>query len=197
MEDKSTNYHNCRKASLLSQLFIFHKLLTHHGSFQENAAGILKSAENPVSSVFLEFARRYIESNSAYYDLLPFTPLLNRDARELVVQKLEEEVANKGDNVRTLRASINLYKLKSVFGLLAFEEEGKTLALVRQLQMDYLAGLKLDGKPEKGERKLADDLLLIINSVLEHFSGRWSVYYRVGLLEYGMEQSPYNFDLNL
>ena len=58
--------------------------------------------------------------------------------------------------------------------------------------------VELDGKPEKGERKLADDLAILINEVLEPlFKSEIDsiVAYRIGLMEYALEKSPYNFDI--
>lgn len=65
--------------------------------------------------------------------------------------------------------------------------------------------MDLDGKPEKGERKIADDLVIVINELLEsHSFDRPTedsldklVIYRIGLLEYALEKSPYNFDISL
>lgn len=42
--------------------------------------------------------------------------------------------------------------------------------IVKEMHNEYLNGLKLDGKPEKGERKLADDLILLINEVLKTYT---------------------------
>ncbi len=41
---------------------------------------------------------------------------------------------------------------------------------LQELHNFYVEGLKLDGKPEKGERKLIDDVVLIINEVLKPVS---------------------------
>jgi hypothetical protein len=63
---------------------------------------------------------------------------------------------------------------------------------------EYLKTLELDTKPEKGERKLADDWVLIINEVLEKDSKCTAdsiTLYRISILEYGLERSPYNFDI--
>lgn len=60
--------------------------------------------------------------------------------------------------------------------------------------------LELDGKPEKGERKVADDMILLINDILVPFGNKdidQTVLYRLGMMEYSMEQSPYNFDIQL
>ena len=51
---------------------------------------------------------------------------------------------------------------------------------------------------EKGERKIADDLVLIINEILEDSQKMEIdevVIYRIGILEYGLERSPFNFDI--
>jgi hypothetical protein len=61
----------------------------------------------------------------------------------------------------------------------------------------------MDGKPEKGERKIADDLVLLINDILKPLNPSTNLnidevlLYRVGLLEYALELSPYNFDIQL
>ncbi len=47
---------------------------------------------------------------------------------------------------------------------------------------------------------MADDLVIVINEVLEHqFKGHIDslVLYRIGLMEYAMERSPYNFDIQI
>ena len=66
------------------------------------------------------------------------------------------------------------------------------------MHKEYLRIIELDGKPEKGERKLADDLVILINEVLEDkFKGEInaSTLYRIGVMEYALEKSPYNFDI--
>ena len=68
------------------------------------------------------------------------------------------------------------------------------------MHKDYIRIIELDGKPEKGERKLADDLVILINEVLESkFKGEINstTLYRIGILELALEKSPYNFDIQL
>jgi hypothetical protein len=85
-----------------------------------------------------------------------------------------------------------LFKVRKVFGLLKEDE-------VIKMHQEYIEALELDSKPEKGERKLADDLVILINEVLAPLSSRESidarVLYRVGLLEFALDKSPYNFDI--
>ncbi len=59
--------------------------------------------------------------------------------------------------------------------------------------------LELDSKPEKGERKLADDLVILINEELDAkvASVDSTVLYRISLLEFALDRSPYNFDIQL
>lgn len=85
--------------------------------------------------------------------------------------------------------------MKKVFGLILKGD----IETVKAIHAEYLKALELDSKPEKGERKLADDLVILINEILEQGSqeiDQW-VLYRIGLLEYALEKSPYNFDINL
>lgn len=58
----------------------------------------------------------------------------------------------------------------------------------------------MDSKPEKGERKLADDLIILINEILSPYYHRkidHVVLYRMGILEYALSISPYNFDIQM
>jgi len=73
----------------------------------------------------------------------------------------------------------------------------KVEELVTLLQNDYADAIFLDGKPEKGERKAADDYVLMINEVLDEDDSQVTpnVIYRIALMEYAMELSPYNFDI--
>ena len=69
----------------------------------------------------------------------------------------------------------------------------------------YLEFSKLDGKPEKGERKIADDFVLLLEEVLQEASANEKSntsskvnqidVFRVGVLEYALSLSPYNFDI--
>jgi len=95
---------------------------------------------------------------------------------------------------RHARALISLYKVKKVFGLLQADAE-----TVREIHSEYMKALELDSKPEKGERKLADDLVIVISELLTPLSkevDHWLIY-RVGLLEYALEKSIYNFDIQI
>ena len=71
------------------------------------------------------------------------------------------------------------------------------MTYVKKLHSEYIRMVELDGKPEKGERKLADDLPLLINEMLEKEKKEDLIMYRIGLLEYASGKSPYNFDIQL
>ncbi len=76
----------------------------------------------------------------------------------------------------------------------------KSLEDVKEMHKEYLKILEMDGKPEKGERKLADDLVILINEVMEQFFKSEIdsiVAYRIGIMEYALEKSPYNFDIQV
>ena len=75
----------------------------------------------------------------------------------------------------------------------------KVADLVTLLQNEYFDAIFLDGKPEKGERKAADDFVLMINELLDEDDSQVApnVIYRLALMEYAMELSPYNFDIQL
>ena len=70
----------------------------------------------------------------------------------------------------------------------------------------YMEFRQLDGKPEKGERKIADDFILLFHEVFQSSAesenrtdGTISQVdlLRIGVLEYALSQSPYNFDIQM
>lgn len=105
---------------------------------------------------------------------------------------MEAKVTEVSDPLRHARAVITLFKVKKVFGLIEND-----LETVKMMSSEYFRILELDSKPEKGERKLADDLVILISEVLETHSKEIDsvVLYKIGLLEFALEKSPYNFDI--
>ena len=89
-----------------------------------------------------------------------------------------------------------------MLGLLQVQDPSE----IKRLLGLYLKYSKLDGKPEKGERKMADDFVLLINEALEDLNdeadrkkGQISEQdlFRIGLLEYALSLSPDNFDIQM
>lgn len=107
-------------------------------------------------------AERYLELASMVFDLQPFIPFLSAETKQEIVATLEAKVSEIENPLRKARAVISLYKLRKVFGFI----DGNLIE-VKAMYEEYLRILELDGKPEKGERKLADDLVILINEVLE------------------------------
>ena len=128
------------------------------------------------------------------FDLLQYIPLLGEEARKQVSEHIKAKVIEVADPIRRARARLGSLKLNKVLGFLKHSE--KTIA---QLHQEYLAALELDGKPEKGERKLADDLIILIDELMEArpLSDQQAVIYRIGLMEFALERSPYNFDIQM
>lgn len=96
--------------------------------------------------------------------------------------------------MRRARSTLNLFKLLKVLGLIT-----DPTTTVKDIQNLYYEYLDLDGKPEKGERKVADDCVLLINEILESSDSNMdaTVMFRMGLLESALERSPYNFDISV
>ena len=94
--------------------------------------------------------------------------------------------------MRKVRIALNFFKLALLLNNVEDRDE-----LVKTLQNNYFDAILLDGKPEKGERKLADDYILMINELLDEDSDQvnTNALYRIALMEFAMELSPYNFDI--
>jgi hypothetical protein len=57
--------------------------------------------------------------------------------------------------------------------------------------------IQLDEKPEKGERKMADEMALLIAEIIEEWlaGDKEMMLYKVALMEIAFEYSNYNFDI--
>ena len=105
------------------------------------------------------------------FDLYPMFPLLSAPSRQTLINSLQAS---------SPRATVTLHKLRYILS-----------SQVSALHGEYAALVDADGKPEKGERKMADDLVVLI------YERDQSMLYRIGLMEFAVGRSPYNFDLQL
>lgn len=85
--DKSTEAHNLRKASILSQLYLMHRLIL---------AGIKYRHQDASKNVFVEvatiYAKRYLILSSLVYDLKGYFPYFNMDFIKTFEDDLQTEL---------------------------------------------------------------------------------------------------------
>ena len=67
---------------------------------------------------------------------------------------------------------------------------------LNELQQSYLQALELDSKPEKGERKIADDWIILINEQSPRDTFQ-QLLYLASLNETALQLSPDNFDIQM
>lgn len=199
-EDKSTNAHNCRKSSALTQMFAIHKMLS--------LLNADPSITSRLSTLFNWYASSYIELPSMVSDLSLFSLYLTSENKQTLLkvvlpQALESKRGNQG---RYSKAQIGFNKLKFILGFEAPQTFDELIAALKELVKQFHSGLAADEKPEKGERKLVDEQALLISDVVD----QWLVgkplnadetkqlqLFKICLLEYNYEKSCYNFDVQL
>ena len=204
--DKSLNAHNCRKSSLLSKLFMLHKFIAVFKLEGE-------SLQNQIKDLFLTHAKDYLELNSVVFDLQMYSLYLTEAQKVEILENISQWVEDKVNlsAVRKMRAKITQNKLRYMFRaqvpqLGAFQET------IKKLTDEYFEFVKLDDKPEKGERKLADEQVLLIADIIDNYidneeeekEGEQDIdgkrkldFFKVCLLEMAYETSCYNFDIQL
>ena len=126
--------------------------------------------------------------------------------------KKELEIkAQKPNKVRHACAEISLAKFEYIFR----NEPPKSLSELQQivgpLLQKYHAYLKMDEKPEKGDRKMADEMVLLIADVIDSYLTKGTAQgdpvdkgeklklhlFKSCLLELAYEHSNYNFDMQI
>lgn len=71
------------------------------------------------------------------------------------------------------------------------------LKFAKVLTENYFAAVALDNKPEKGERKMADEFLVLLNEHLEGTGSPGNLLFLTTLNQHALSLSPYNFDLTV
>ena len=66
---------------------------------------------------------------------------------------------SEADEMRKARIHMNMLKMESMLGFLGDGEVDQ----IKAIEQVYNQFVSLDGKPMKGERKMADDLVLVLN----------------------------------
>lgn len=160
-EDKSTNAHNCRKSSVLTQMFAIHKMV----SFL-NADPSLTSR---LASLFNWYASSYLELPSMVSDLsLASLYLTDSDKETLLETVLPQALAAKqGNQARYSKAQIGFNKLKFILGYEAPKTFDDLVTTIKTLVKQFHSGISADEKPEKGERKLIDEQALLISDIID------------------------------
>lgn len=67
---------------------------------------------------------------------------------------------------------------------------------IAELQQHYESACGLDSKPEKGERKIADDFVILINEQAPKETTA-DCLYLLALNQHALSLSPYNFDIKM
>lgn len=82
-----------------------------------------------------------------------------------------------------------------------YESIEDLMVKVNDLTSEYFEFVQLDEKPEKGERKMADEQVLLIAEMIESYLSQECSkdlqLYKICLLEIAYEFSNYNFDIQL
>ena len=165
-------------------MLLVHKVIVK--SPKEDAATCLVELLLNYSSMFRELA-------SLIFDLGPYLHYIKGTANAKVFVQAFMQYGDDPSTApeRRCRILLNLRKIEQVLAVRQDTEDR-----LKQLQENYLEFVKLDGKPEKGERKPADDFLLLINEV-SNSNEVHEMLYLASLNEYALQLSPYNFDINM
>mmetsp|Transcript_15965 Transcript_15965/g.21674 ORF Transcript_15965/g.21674 Transcript_15965/m.21674 type:complete len:217 (-) Transcript_15965:1519-2169(-) len=188
-------------------MLLRHKLVTLSGlkPSKEESTALYKD-------LIVQYSKVFISVQTLVFDLAPYLGNLSEclglkdvapaelPASDLLAMFTSEAEAVGDDQVRKARVLLNKAKMESMLG------HARTVADAERMLKQYLEFRTLDGKPEKGERKIADDFILLFDEVLEHSVGtevRTDGHIseldlmRIGVLEYALAQSPYNFDIQM
>ena len=119
-----------------------------------------------------EYCEQFRQVASLTFDLGPylyylddFTRQEKSEEKSKLLQSFTDAWEKQTDASRRVRIYLNQVKLEMILGKAT--HQSTTSDLVHRLQNEYFEAIFLDGKPEKGERKLADDFILMINELLD------------------------------
>ena len=156
----------------------------------------IKSAQETNLIEFLkEYLSQFKEVATLIFDIAIYLTYISEKEASTLVEQIKKYWELEKDLTRKCRLLLNLCKLRKIlsskFPVFSIQ--------VNELQTHYFSSIDLDGKPEKGERKLADDFVVLINEICaenKDITDSWRVQL-VSLNEYALHLSPYNFDIQM
>ena len=98
------------------------------------------------------------EVASLVFDLAVFMHAVSEEGRSKIIALYTAFLEAEKDKARVCRLQLNQAKVKQMFGV---------MTPLADLQQMYHQACELDSKPEKGERKIADDFVVLINEQAE------------------------------
>lgn len=102
----------------------------------------------------MQYTGMFKEVASLVFDIGVFLVNIGEENTQKLKQQFETFFAEESEKTRKCRLQLNLFKLKQMLGI---------NTPLPELQQAYQDAISLDSKPEKGERKLADDFIVLIN----------------------------------
>ena len=149
-------------------MLLRHKVITFAGLqlSKEESAPLFKD-------LILLYCQVFISVSTLVFDLAPYLSYLvecvepgscapeNLPASEIIAMFDAEAEACGDDLVRKARVLLNRAKMSRMLGHSSTKSDADKML---ELYMEFK---QLDGKPEKGERKIADDFILLFNEILE------------------------------
>ena len=103
--------------------------------------------------------------------------------------------------MRRFKAQISVDKLTYMFRSDSYTNFNELKTDLMHLTSKFYTYLGADEKPEKGERKMADDQVLLIADIIDNYvkinSNISLEIFKMCLLEQAYEASNYNFDVQL
>ena len=142
-----------------------------------------------------QYLGMFKEVATLIFDIAIYLTDVTNEEASLLVEQLKSFQESEKDLIRKCRLSLNLCKLRKILS----QNFSDLTVSIEELQSLYFSAIELDGKPEKGERKLADDYIVLINEI---FIERGSLneadrLQLISLNEYALKLSPYNFDIQM
>ena len=136
-----------------------------------------------------------------------YTLYLSKEQRQSIIADLTAyiEETKKNNKNRLFKAQIGLSKFKFIFRDSQYQSD-ELIADLKAHMESYYEYVTVDDKPEKGERKMADEQALLIADIIDGYlrdknpdsqESKNLELFKICLLEQNYEQSNYNFDVQL
>ena len=172
-------------------MFCLHKLIVLGKADKGLSLGIKQH--------FSKYASAYLELISVVADLQLYVLHLEEPQRKEILETLAKRESS--TPIRKAKAEITINKFEYMFRNKQFDNIEDLMAKVNSLTAQYFEFVQLDEKPEKGERKMADEQVLLIAEMIESYLSKESSkdlqLFKICLLEIAYEYSNYNFDIQL
>ena len=189
---------NSYKSGILGQLMIFHNIIKISKQFDEELHLYLKS-------LIIQLLDKSVTKQSILFEISKYFIYLNQDDRKEICIKYKPEKVDENNYEQLSNENIQSFifylKLRKIMGIYDYKNISDIIIFIFKAYLFVTKNITKNIKLEKGERGIADDLIVLANEYYYENNKDKIIEPSLTLILmcmniYSRNKSPYNYDIS-